>query len=57
MSTNEACPRCGSPKPHLHPAVQVEGEVQVCPDDFHLTATPQNRPEYIEAVRLAKAAA
>ena len=44
------CPRCNSPEPHLHPAVQFEGEVQVCQDDFHRTATAQNTPE-----RIAKA--
>lgn len=37
----------------MHPAVQHEGEVSVCADDFHLTPTIQNRPEYIEAVRQA----
>jgi hypothetical protein len=29
------CPRCGSPNPKLHPAVQYEGEVQVCTDEWH----------------------
>lgn len=47
------CPTCNSPAPHMHPAVQYEGEVELCIDDFHLTPTPQNPPEYIERV-LAK---
>lgn len=50
MKANE-CPRCGSPAPHLHPAVQFEGEVEVCTHKFHLKATPQNVPAYIAAVR------
>lgn len=29
------CPRCDSPKPNLHPAVQYEGEVQPCSHSFH----------------------
>lgn len=29
------CPRCGSPEPHLHPAVQFEGEVQPCDHPWH----------------------
>jgi hypothetical protein len=44
------CPRCDSPKPHLHPAMQFEGEVQTCTHAFHLKPTTQNTPAYIEAV-------
>ena len=48
MTTN--CPRCGSNRPHLHPAVQFEGEVEICTDDFHLLETRQNTPKHIAAV-------
>ena len=46
------CPRCDSPKPHLHPAVQHEGEVQVCRDDFHRRVTSQNTVDLIESIGL-----
>ena len=29
------CPTCESPQPHLHPAMQFEGEVQPCKDLWH----------------------
>ncbi len=32
------CPTCDSPSPHLHPAVQYEGEVQVCSNRWHKAA-------------------
>lgn len=44
------CPRCDSTAPHLHPAMQFEGEVELCTHDFHLSETPSNKPEYIAAV-------
>lgn len=44
------CSSCKSTAPHLHPAVQHGGEVEFCVDSFHLTPTPQNKPEYIDAV-------
>lgn len=44
------CPRCDSPAPHLRPSVQSEGEVEVCPDDYHLARTNQNTQPHIDAV-------
>lgn len=44
------CKTCNSSAPHLHPAIQFEGEVEICIDDFHLNKTPMNRQEYIDAV-------
>jgi hypothetical protein len=43
------CQTCDSPAPHLRPAVQHGGEVQVCRDRFHSKITPQNTPERIAA--------
>jgi hypothetical protein len=47
--TEQKCPKCQSPAPHLHPAVQHGGEVGVCPDAFHSAPTPENRE--LERVR------
>jgi len=46
IRTRDRCPRCDSPAPHLHPATQHEGEVQVCSHQFHQRITPENKPEY-----------
>lgn len=29
------CPLCQSPSPELHPAVQHEGEVEICRHEWH----------------------
>ena len=50
------CPTCRSRDPHLHPAIQYEGEVEVCTDVYHLIPTNQNRLEYIEAVKAKRLA-
>lgn len=53
------CPKCESPSPHLHPAVQHEGEIEICTDNFHLTDTPQNiyRSQVLEKREAAMKAA
>lgn len=37
MNTTK-CPTCESPSPELHPAVQHEGEVEICADPWHASA-------------------
>jgi hypothetical protein len=45
VSQQTKCPTCDSPAPELHPAVQCEGEVQICRDSFHAEITPSNTRE------------
>jgi hypothetical protein len=45
------CELCDSPAPHLHPALQFDGEVQPCPNEFHEQVTPEKTPERIQNVR------
>ncbi len=35
VEPTKKCPRCDSPEPQLHPAMQYEGEVQPCTHPFH----------------------
>jgi len=50
MKDESKCAACGSTEPHLHPATQHGGEVEICGNEFHLAETPQNKSEWIRCV-------
>jgi hypothetical protein len=54
MDRRSRCPRCDSPQPHLHPALQFEGEGQPCDHDYHRHITPENTAARIEQVESLK---
>lgn len=35
----DRCPRCDSPTPRFHPAIQYEGEVSICRHPWHQATT------------------
>lgn len=43
-ATPDKCPRCESPSPERHPATAWEGEVQICPHEWHSQQTNRSRP-------------
>lgn len=37
------CPRCQSPSPERHPAMQFEGEVHLCSHEYHASTDSGRR--------------
>lgn len=54
QKNTKRCPTCNSPSPELHPAVQWEGEVQICHDDWHLAGLIAAKRKEIEATGLCQ---
>lgn len=50
------CPTCNSPSPERHPAVQFEGEVEICKDQFHTPPSNDREERLLQLVREHNAA-
>lgn len=44
----DKCPKCESPNPKHHPAVQWEGEVHLCRDPWHKPSAEQIEAEWVK---------
>ena len=48
---SDKCPRCESPNPKWHPAVQYEGEVELCNHPWHQPTADEIRAKWQQSAR------